>query len=89
VISQKALRVTLAGDDAIQQSGQATQESFTNGYMGEAILLGGIDYQSLQISLPLKVIGDTPREMQARIGMDMVSIDCIQEPISISKGGAR
>jgi len=49
-------------------------------------LLGGVDYQSSQISLPLWVIGDIPSEMQARIGMDMVPIDLIQEPICISKG---
>jgi len=89
VINQKALQVTLAGDDVIQQSGKATQESFTDGSLGGVILLGGVDYQSLQISLPLWVIRDIPSEMQARIGMNMVSIDCIQEPISISKGGAR
>ncbi len=33
--------------------------------------MGGVDYHSLQLNLPLRVIGYVPREMQARIDMDM------------------
>jgi len=61
MINQKVLQITLAGYDPIEQSGQTTQELFTNILIGEVILLGGVDYQSLQISLPLRVIGDIPR----------------------------
>jgi len=56
----------------------------------EVILLGGVDNQLLQISLPLLVIGNISRQMRTGVGtMDMITIDNVQELVHISEEGTR